>query len=177
MSTLPKKVELFANIAIIVVAILLAVVLVNRYILARFPQPNAVPEVQIRPGMKLSFPDVAWEKSRKTLLLVLSTNCKYCTESAPFYQQLVARKGSRDDIRIVAVLPQKRDEAQKYLGDHGITVDQIRQAPPGAAYAKGTPTLIMVDSTGSIIESWMGKLPPEKQEEVLNHFLGEASGD
>jgi hypothetical protein len=30
----------------------------------------------------------------------------------------------------------------------------------------------MVDSTGSIIESWMGKLPPEKEAEVLNHFLG-----
>jgi thioredoxin-related protein len=172
MSTLPKKVELLANIAIIVVAILLGVVLVNRFILSRSPQPNAVQEVQLRPGMKLSFPDVAWEKSRKTLLLVLSTTCKYCNESAPFYQQLATRKGSRDDIRIVAVLPQKPDEARKYLGDHGITVDQIRQSAPGAVYVKGTPTLIMVDSTGSIIESWMGKLPPEKEAEVLNHFLG-----
>ena len=172
MSTLPKKVELLANIAIIVVAILLGVVLVNRFILSRSPQPNAAPEVQLRPGMKLSFPDVAWDKSRKTLLLVLSTTCKYCNESAPFYQQLATRKGSRDDIRIVAVLPQKPDEARKYLGDHGITVDQIRQSAPGAVYVKGTPTLIMVDSTGSIIESWMGKLPPEKEAEVLNHFLG-----
>ena len=177
MSSLPKKVELLANIGIIIVAILLGVVLVNRYLLPASPQPNAVQAVQIKPGMKLSFPDVNWEKSRKTLLLVLSTTCKYCTESAPFYQQLVKSKGGREDVRIVAVLPQTPDEARKYLGDHGITVDQIRQAAPGAAYAKGTPTLISVDNTGSIVESWIGKLPPEKEAEVLSHFFGDASGD
>lgn len=177
MSTLPKKVELLANIGIIIVAILLGVVLVDRYLLPASPESNAVRAVQIKPGMKLSFPDVDWEKSQKTLLLVLSTKCKYCTESAPFYQQLVTRKGSREDVRIMAVLPQHPDEARKYLGDHGITVDQIRQAAPGAAYAKGTPTLIIVDRTGSVIESWAGKLPPEKEAEVLNHFLGDASGD
>jgi hypothetical protein len=100
MSSLPKKVELLANIAIIIVAILLGVVLVNRYLLPASPEPNAAQAaVQIKPGMKLSFPDVNWEKSRKTLLLVLSTNCKYCTASAP--------------------------------------------------------TLIMVDNTGSIVESWI----------------------
>lgn len=177
MSTLPKKLELLANISIIIVAILLGVVLVNRYLLPGSPEPNAVQAGQIQPGTKLSFPDVNWDKSRKTLLLVLSTNCKYCTASAPFYQQLVKRKGSREDVRIVAVLPQNRDESRKYLGDHGITVDQISQAPPRAAYARGTPTLIMVDSTGSVVESWIGKLPPEKETEVLTHFLGEASDD
>jgi len=177
MSTLPKKVELLANISIVIVAILLCVVLVDRYLLPASPESNAVQAGQIKPGMKLSFPDVDWEKNRKTLLLVLSTKCKYCTESAPFYQQLVTRKGSREDVRIMAVLPQNPDEARKYLSDHGITVDQIRQAAPGTAYAKGTPTLIIVDRTGSVIESWAGKLPPEKEAEVLNHFLGDASGD
>lgn len=174
---MPKKIELLANIAIIIVAVLLGVVLVDRYLLSSdLPKPDAPQAMQIKPGSKLSFPDAAWEKSGKTLLLVLSTTCRYCNESAPFYQQLAQRKGSREDVRIMAILPQSPDEARKYLGDHGITVDQVKQAALGDVHAKGTPTLIMVDKTGSVIESWVGKLPPEKEAEVFNHFLGEAPG-
>lgn len=109
--------------------------------------------------------------------MVLSTNCHFCTESAPFYQRLAQQKAGRGDVRLMAVLPQSVGEAQKYLDDHGISVDEVRQAVPGAAYARGTPTLILVDRTGSVIESWVGKLPPEKEAEVLSHFLGERSGD
>ena len=177
MRTLPTKIELLANIAIVIVAILLAFVLVDRYLLRSSPpKPNAPQAMSVKPGTKLSFPDASWEKSGKTLLLVLSTTCRYCTESAPFYQQLAQRKGSRDDVRIMAVLPQSPDEARKYLSDHGITVDQVRQAALGDVQAKATPTLIMVDKNGSVIESWVGKLPPEKEAEVFNHFLGEAPG-
>ncbi|HYG09298.1 MAG TPA: hypothetical protein VD835_04935, partial [Pyrinomonadaceae bacterium] len=76
----------------------------------------------------------------------------------------------------MAVLPQKPAEAQKYLSDHGITVDEIRQAVQGAEYARATPTLMIVDNSGSVVESWVGKLPPEKEAEVLERFLGEAPG-
>ena len=177
MNNLHKRVEFVANIGIIVVAILLGVVLINRYLLPSSPKPEAVEAARIKPGMKLSLSGVNWEQGSKTLLMVLSTNCRYCTESVPFYQQLAIRKGGRDDVRIMAVLPQNPGEAQKYLSDHGITVDEIRQAVPGAEYSRATPTLIIVDRSGSVVESWVGKLPPEKEAEVLNRFLGEASGE
>lgn len=77
----------------------------------------------------------------------------------------------------MAILPQSSDEAQKYLNDHGISTDEVRQSVPGAVYARATPTLIMVDKTGTVVESWVGKLPPEKEAAVLSHFLGERSGD
>jgi thiol-disulfide isomerase/thioredoxin len=176
MSNLHKKIELLSNLGIIVVAILLGVVLVNRYLLPSSPKSETVESAQIKPGMKLSLPGVDWGRSSKTLLLVLSTNCHFCTESAPFYQRLAQEKAKHEDISLIAIMPQSVSEAQKYLNDHGISVDQIRQAAPGAAYARGTPTLIMVDKTGSVVESWVGKLPPEKEVEVSNRFLGERSG-
>jgi thioredoxin-related protein len=177
MSHLHKRIELIANIAIIVVAILLGGVLFNRYLLSASPKAEAVERTPIKPGMKLSLSGVDWARGDKTLLLVLSTNCRYCAESVSFYQQLAQQKTERNDVRLIAILPQSADEAQKYLNEHGITVDEVRQAAPGAAYAKATPTLIMVDRTGSVIESWVGKLPPEKEAEVLSHFLGARSGD
>lgn len=173
MNNLHKRVELLSNISIIVVATLLGVVLVHRYLLPGSLKSQAVEGAQIKPGMKLSLPGVDWGRSTKTLLLVLSTNCHFCTESAPFYQRLAQEKAKHGDTSLIAVMPQSVSEAQKYLSDHGISVDQIRQATSGAPYARATPTLIMVDRTGSVIESWVGKLPPDKEVEVLNRFLVE----
>jgi len=171
MNNIHKKVELLSNIAIIVVAILLGGVLVNRYFRPASPTAEAAKDVGIKPGTKLSVPGMALDKADRTLMLVLSTNCRYCSESAAFYQKLTQEKGARQDVRLVAVLPQPVSESQKYLSEHGITVDEIGQAAPANVQVKGTPTLIMVDRTGSAIESWVGKLPQEKEVEVLNRFL------
>lgn len=112
-----------------------------------------------------------WTKGGQTLLLVLSTNCHYCTESAPFYQRLAQQKAGRPDIRTVAILPQVIGESQKYLSDHSVSVDEVTQSAPGALYAKATPTLILVDKAGSVLSSWVGKLSPDKEQEVLERFL------
>lgn len=177
MNNLHKRIEIIANIGIIIVAILLGGVLVKRYLLSPSPNVEVGEDMLIKPGMKLSLPGVDWDRADKTLLMVLSTNCHFCTESAPFYQRLAQQKAGRQDVRLVAVLPQVMSDAQHYLSDHNIVVDEVRQSVPGAAYARGTPTLIMVDRTGSVVTSWIGKLPAEKEAEVLNRFLGERSGN
>lgn len=170
MSHLYKRIELLANLAIIVVALLLGGVLVRRYLLPASPQTEAVERARIKPGTKLSLSGVEWGGRRHTLVLVLSTNCHFCTESAPFYQSLVQEKARHGDVGLLAVLPQGVEESQKYLGEHGITTDVVRQAALDAVNVRGTPTLILVDRNGSVIESWVGKLPPEKEAEVLDRL-------
>ena len=71
---------------------------------------------------------------------------------------------------LVAVLPQSVGESQKYLNDLGVSVDDIKQAGLDAVQVRGTPTLIMADRTGTVVESWAGKLPAEAEGEVLNRF-------
>jgi hypothetical protein len=176
MSNLYKRLELLANIAIIVVALLLCGVLVKRYLLPAQPGPETPEAARVKPGTKLSSPGLDWSKSEKTLLLVLSTDCRYCTESAPFYHRLAEQRAGRQDVRLIAVLPQGVGEAQQYLGQLNIRVDEVTQAAPGAFYARATPTLIVVDKTGSVVESWVGKLPAEQEAEVVRHFLGERPG-
>lgn len=167
-----KKLELLVNVAIIIVAMLLGAVLARPLYLLPIPnQPGGVQSTLIKPGTKLSMSGLDWNEGDQTLLMVLSTNCHFCTESSPFYQRLVQQKGGRGDVRLVAVLPQSIIEAQKYLSAHGISVDEVRQSVPGALYANATPTLILVDRTGSVVESWAGKLPPQKELEVLDRFL------
>jgi hypothetical protein len=168
MNNLSKKVELLANVVIIVVAVLLAGVLVRRYLLPQAESPPA--QARVQPGTKLSVPGVEWDKNERTLLLVLSTTCHFCTESSPFYQRLAQEKAKKGGVGLIAVLPQSVDESQKYLNGLGVSVDDVKQASLDTVQVRGTPTLIMADRTGTVVESWVGKLPAEKEVEVLNSF-------
>jgi len=77
------------------------------------------------------------------------------------------RKGN---TRLIAVLPQSVEAGRKYLSDLGITVDDIRQAQPSSLGVQGTPTLLLVNKDGVITSSWRGKLPPERELEVIAHL-------
>ena len=164
MENIAKKIEVGANVAIIVLALLLGTLLVRRYLLPQTPNPGPVANARIRPGTKLSVPGADWTRNERTLLMVLSTTCHFCTDSAPFYQRLARGHGA---THLVAVMPQPIGEAQNYLSEHGISVDEIRQADPEAIGVRGTPTLILLDGTSSVLETWDGKLPPEKESEIL----------
>lgn len=177
-SKLAKSIELLTNISIITVAILLSVVLVKHYLLteARIHTADSQSHVAVA-GAKLPLPGVNWAENRRTLLLALSAKCHFCTESADFYKRLAEAKAQRNDIRMIAVLPQEVAAGQAYLDRLGVKVDEVRQSPLDAVGATGTPTLIMVDGDGTATEMWLGKLPPDKETEVLARIRGErASG-
>lgn len=167
-----KKTELLANIAIIIVAVLLGGVLVKRYLLTSddaFDDRNSVS--RIAAGTKVSLPEIDWAKSDRTLLLVLSKGCHFCSESAPFYQRLVRDTDGRG-VQLVAVLPQDVNEGREYLNELGVTINEIKQSSLDSLGVGGTPTLILVNREGAVTDSWVGKLPPDKESEVLDRLQG-----
>ncbi len=169
-SKFSKTIELTTNIAIITVAILLGIVLVKNYLLSGpKPDPGVPPTVPV--GTKMSLQDVNWAAKKRTLLMALSDTCRYCTESADFYKKLAQEKAKHDDVRIIAVLPQDVTAGQAYLNKLGVSVDEVRQSPLEAVGVRATPTLILIDDKGVVTASWVGKLPPDKEAEVINHFL------
>ncbi len=163
MPGIARKIEVVANVAIILVALLLAYVVVTLFFLRQEP---TIP--QIANGTKLAVEGVHFDDSRQTVLLALSVGCHFCSESAPFYRRLLDEASKRPDVRIVAVLPQERGEAQKYLDSLSVPIKDIRQAPLSTIQVGGTPTLIMLDAKGEVTASWIGKLPPEQETEVLS---------
>ena len=167
MNNLFKKVEFLANIAIVIVALVLGAVLVKRYLLPTSQPSQIATDRLVKAGTKLSVNGVDWAKNKRTLVLALSTDCRFCTESAPSYQRLAQKRSEGAHITMVAVLPQELSQSQKYLSDHGITVDDVKQAKPSSIGASGTPTLIMTDGNGMVTKAWVGKLPPVKEAEVL----------
>lgn len=168
MNTTYKKVELFANIAIILVAIALVVVLAKRFVFTG-PAENGTP-TQVSVGTKVSVPDVDWSRSNKNLVLVLSDTCRYCTASAPFYKRLVQERAQRDSFRLTAVLPEPVDNGRKYLNDLGVSIDEVKQLSPDAIRVRGTPTLLLVNNVGVVTDTWLGKLTPEQETAVLSRL-------
>ena len=167
---LSRRLEVAANVAIIVVAVLVCVVLVRTYLLGGSAKPQQQQSPAPAVGSKVSVSGVDWGKNGRTLVLVLQKSCHFCTESAPFYQRLVRDTAGREGLRLVAVLPQQVEEGKKYLDDLGVSIDEVRQASPNDLGVRGTPTILLVDGSSTVTDAWVGKLPPEKEDEVLRRL-------
>lgn len=124
-------------------------------------------------GTKLSLPGVNWARNKETLLLALQQDCHYCTESAEFYQRLLRERAGGSKIRVIALLPQKANDAASYLASLGVRVDKVVQAPLNAVDVRGTPTLLLVNKKGVVTKAWVGRLPAAKESEVINAVRGE----
>ncbi len=163
MGPLGRKIETVANVGIIVVAIVVCIAAVKYFrTKASTSQPSTPP---IAAGNKISLPNEDWARNRQTLLLALSTNCKYCSASAAFYQRLVST--ASPNTKLVAVLPQPREESQQYLTVLKLVIEDIQQVSLPPLGIRATPTLILVNSAGTVTNSWVGQLPHDKEEEVL----------
>ena len=166
MSGLSRKVEMFANVAIMLVAIVLCVVLVKKFVLtdaAPADSRGKQPEV----GAKVALPDTDFAANDKTLLMALKKDCRYCSESAEFYRKVTSAAGEKN-VRVIALFPHSAKDGQEYLSQINVSVEDKRQADFAALHVAGTPTLILTDKTGAIQKVWMGKLPPEKEKEVID---------
>jgi thioredoxin-related protein len=166
MTTFTKKIEAVANIAIIIVALLIGGVLAYRY----FGTPSESKET-IKAGAKVSLPDTDWTKNNRSLVLVLQKGCRYCTESAPFYQKLSAAVKAEGKTTLLAALPSSATESEGYLRELGVAVDVVKQVSPSSLGVRGTPALLLVDDKGIVVESWTGKLPADKETQVLNKVV------
>ena len=112
-------------------------------------------------------PDINWSEQNKTLIIALQTSCHFCNESAPFYKRLIEDVKSKN-IKLVAVLPTDIEESKKHLDKLGLAAIDVRQSSLDSIQVNGTPTLILIDDRGEVINSWVGKLPPDKETEVLS---------
>lgn len=165
MSKVHQKVEFVANILIIIVAIALGGVLVQKYF---FAAPNSRPErVQPVVGAKMEILDVGWSQQPKTLILALQTGCHFCNESAPFYQRVIETVKGKN-IRLVAVFPTDAEKGKAHLNKLGLTDIEVRSSSLDSLQVSGTPTLILTDEKGEITDYWVGKLSADKEDEVIS---------
>lgn len=172
MGKFSKSLEVVANILIVIVAVLCLFLLWQKYFRAQPPsqttEQSSRPAPKVPPvGSTVSGVDVDWSKNKKNVLLVLQVGCRFCSESADFYQTLIQQTKDKG-VSVLAVLPQSKEEARKYLDNLQLSNLDTKQAAMSTLDVSGTPTLIVTDDKGQITNVWVGKLAPEKQNEVLS---------
>jgi hypothetical protein len=102
-------------------------------------------------GMTLKNVDVNWNRSG--------------SESAPFYQRLIASVGRR--VQVAALFTHDVATAKLYLDRLGLGVSVIRGSV-SFPWPVMTPTLMLCDATGKITRVWIGKLTMAEESEVLS---------
>ena len=157
------KIEQIANMAVILLALVVgAVFLKDR--LSHDPEPN-----QIRVGDKLPNLDGwDWSAHERTLVLILRKGCHFCEDSAPFYQRLaVLQKQGVTTSPVVAVFPDSADVVEHTVQSEGLEVRTVSGVSLEELKIVGTPTLLLVDKRGKVLNAWIGVLSPRQELEVI----------
>jgi len=163
MNKFRKYVEVGSNIAILLVCALIAYVAITRFILPK-PHDNSISGPTV--GSKLNIPEFDLGEKNRGIVLAISTQCRFCSESMPFYSQLVAA-AQTCGIPVIAVLPQGIAESHVYLQSHGLNIQDIKQMPLDRIGVLATPTILLIRGAGLIEGVWVGELPSTSQAEVL----------
>jgi thioredoxin-related protein len=159
------KIEAVAN----VIVILLAVVMGSVFLKDRFSAPG--PEAnQVKAGDRLTHLDGwDWAVHDRTLVLSLRKGCHFCEDSAPFYQRLLTeQKRDGSSTAIVAAFPDATDAVKEVVQTEGLEVQALAGVPPEKLNVSGTPTLLLVDRSGTVLKAWIGILSPKEELEVMN---------
>lgn len=169
-SKLQNKIETFANVAIIAVALLLGYFLVQNIL---FPSPKYPAPIEIKQNAKVNVPDVDWKANQRTLVLFIRKGCHFCTESMPFYKTLATKP--ENNTKIMVVSTDSAETSDGYLKENGVEIQNIRQADLSSIGVRGTPTLLLVNDKGEVSDSWVGKLSPDGEKEVISQLLNSQS--
>lgn len=153
------------------VAILIAcVALVTAVLRAGRPAPPPTPPPGPVAGDRLEGIDgLDLAAHEQTLLLVVSSHCRYCTESMPFYRRLLDRREER--TQVVAASAESAAVTAAYLAAHGVEADRILEVAAGELGTSATPTLLDLSRSGEIREVIVGRVPDAEVAAVTARLL------
>jgi len=162
---LKEILDVTTNVVVVMFAVVAIGVLVKNYF-----APSAKTSVALTKGSVL--PDIAgidYKQSSRTLILALNVDCRYCTRSVPFYNSVAeARLENAGQFNLVAVFINKDPELVKsYVEDKRLLVQPIAGVDLDKLGVHTTPTLILVDNAGKVLDSWRGELQPDGERELF----------
>jgi hypothetical protein len=157
-----KRLEIAVNVAILCAFTMVAVLAGQRIWGGRAIVSGSEPQI----GARIVLSGADWSKSDRHLILALSTTCHFCSESAAFYKRLLTDVAGHG-VHVIAVLPQPPTASRTYLNGLGLSIPEVVQSPLISVDVTGTPTLLLVDAKGKIRKAWVGKLEPEREDEVI----------
>jgi hypothetical protein len=72
---------------------------------------------------------------------------------------------------MLMVMPDDPSSGAALLAEQGITSQSIGNIPLSSIKVSGTPTLLLVDANGRLLQRWVGELDASNTEAVLAKLL------
>ena len=120
-----------------------------------------------------SIEGVDFKAADKTLLVVMKSDCPYCTASSEFYRRLLdEREGHKKGVQILFVGTDIDQRFDQYLGENRLPTASIVRVSSGQLKIRGTPTILLVDKAQRVEKVWEGKVPPQIENEVVKVVFG-----
>ncbi|HEX8197888.1 MAG TPA: hypothetical protein VF571_16980 [Pyrinomonadaceae bacterium] len=160
-----EKLELITNIAVLVMVMVLFGVFGYKFLFQQKQDHSG-----LRKGAILSnLEGVDVKSHEKTLLLALSTECSYCTQSLEFYKKLVGSINQNSKkLQVLALFSQSPTQVDNYLSKHQFSgISTISNVNYQKLEIPVTPAIILLDSNNEIINSWTGVLKENREKDVL----------
>jgi thioredoxin-related protein len=159
-----NRAEFVANISLIISCAVFLVFLMTSYL---SPRNGLQPTISSSLGRTLSAEEIDWSQSERTLVIFFQKGCRFCEESISFYHRITREFLSESSLRIVVGFPNNLDDNTLYLREKTIDVKQVKELPFNKFGVQGTPTLLLVNRNGVVVNQWVGKLPPLVEDEIL----------
>ena len=67
---------------------------------------------------------------------------------------------------VIFVLPTSDDESRRYLAAKNISSVDVRQGSLQNLKVRGTPTILLIDGSGTVRSAWIGQLSPATESQV-----------
>jgi hypothetical protein len=170
--SLVSKLEAVANAVFVVAALFLLALLTRNFA----GQLGVRGPVVVRPNDILTEPPgYSWSAHDRTVVLVLKARCEYCEASVPFYRRLVALDSAEAlSGSLLAVFPDPADTVRTVLREEGLAIDYRAGVSLAPWKVTGTPTLLVVSSSGRVLQVWRGRLSREEEELVVETIRASA---
>lgn len=132
------------------------------------------PEPAYRAGQTIDTP-LEWAQTAEvTLVLFAQSSCGACQKAKPFLKDLFAELKDRAAVLLASHGPDRTVE-EKYRAELGLDAAAFRVTPEGLR-VRATPTLVLVDRSGKILEAWEG-VGPEPQQKLIREKIVSAVAD
>lgn len=125
----------------------------------------APPPAAYAAGQRVDVPANWYDSSSKTLIIFGRASCVACEKAQPFLKGLVTRLNGRAAAVFAHPAGADADDAA-FAKSLGITNDRIVVVETGLR-VRATPTILLVNQNGTVLEAWEGAGPPERQSSIL----------
>jgi hypothetical protein len=165
------KLKTYLEITSAVAVIAVAVAVLSSIVRSELTHP---PKVNLQPGLERGgqLTNLAFGKQNGVkhaqLILAMSTTCHFCEESIPFYNKLSdGLRNTSGSPTFVALFRESTEQVSAFSQQRGLTVSTVAAVDFRTLHVAGTPTIILLDESGKVVDFWVGKLSTEEEQAVF----------